>query len=242
MIRDAEELERLITAPSKVQSAKDLLSKVTAHVETKQATMIPHVFHCTRCSGCNTFAPVCQEAHVQMFGLMASDHLDAMRWMKGLFEEKEVPIERFDLTKLPASVALAAFSFDESVFTPEGCQRLLAQLHDAIKQANDNPASRPLPPAVMAIGRDLAKTKKQTSTTASSKDLTVSDDMEVVQLMMGLLTKSSPPRRLTKSLTPMRLAPKLVRSGDSLEVLTPSEAVLLQQSASSSYLPGIRSQ
>ena len=117
LIRDAEELERLITAPSKVQSAKDLLSKVTAHVETKQATMIPHVFHCTRCSGCNTFAPVCQEAHVHMFGLMASDHLDAMRWMKGLFEEKEVPIERFDLTKLPASVALAAFSFDESVFT-----------------------------------------------------------------------------------------------------------------------------
>lgn len=222
---EAVVLERLVTGEPPRHLARDLasrqpsrelslLSKVAMHVESKKGATYPEPAPCS-CPACNSFAPVAQEAHVQHFGFMASDHLEAIKWMRSLFDETEVPTVRFDLSKLPSSVLLAAFSFDESVFSIHGCQRLLHRLRDNVNDAAGQRQPSRLPEAVLAVGRELCRARKSTVAPLPTDD-------EVVLLLQSLLNGSRQVSKRPSRQAPARLPPVLSQIGSELHVVVAS--------------------
>ena len=120
---------------------------------------------------------------------MATDELDAVCWLHSLFAEAQVT-EKLNLCAIPAAMLVAAFAFDETVYTMEGCQRLLSQFASAVV------AETVLPAGVMEIGNMIWRDQHPAAHTPRAANVVAMYDR---LLQQARVSESNPASRLLSS-------------------------------------------
>ena len=237
LAREVRELGALAATPWDHRvTGGEWLRAVSAHITRKTSaleltTAAPPV-RCG-CDVCGQLAPVAQEVFEATFGIAPSHHLDAVQWTRSLYDEIEMPPERFDLCVLPAAIALAAFSFDESIFTHESSAKLIVQLRDAVDGAVLHPTHLPL--CVLDVGRLLFRSHHPAEPPPTElqavealqvglrggdmqfpQDVAASGAMRPAPVFRSTVTTHHPP--------PRRSAPVLQRVGDGVALALAAHA------------------